>query len=501
MEHMSNVEAEQRLLGTVMKFNEVLGDIPFLKPDDFYEPTNGRLFAKMLSLFRAGRAFDDADLATELAGDPGFVALGGPAYLFECARTQGTKPGAQGHATTIRECAVRRELVKIGGEMAAAASAPSDRPVAEIASDFSKAIAEAASVPASASGGRFALVPFADLKFECVSRYAVKGVLPAEGLVVVWGAPKTGKSFWTFDLAMHVALGWEYRGRRVTQGTVVYGLFEGQSAAQARAKAWSKNHLDDDPEAIPLQFLLMQIDLIRDAPALVDCIRSATGRPSVVVLDTLNRSFVGSESSDEDMSAYVRAADTIRMAFKCCVIVVHHCGHEGNRPRGHSALMGALDVQIKVAKDPEGDITTAEVELAKDGPAGASFVSRLQVVDLGSDQDGDPITSCIAVAAEPGARAKPSAERKLTSPQKIVMTALGNELDHGQTFPAPLLPGVAPSTRAVMLQAVRERAFSGGLVAEDETPNAQRTRWSRAVADLVALGRIRKEGDYVWLII
>ena len=130
MEHMSNVEAEQRLLGTLMHSNDVLGGISYLKPDDFYEPTHVRIFDKMLSLFRAGRAFDDADLATELAGDPGLVALGGRTYLFNIANTQGTKPGAQGHATTIRECAARRQLVKLGGEMVAAASAPSDRPVA-----------------------------------------------------------------------------------------------------------------------------------------------------------------------------------------------------------------------------------------------------------------------------------------------------------------------------------------------------------------------------------
>ena len=45
--------------------------------------------------------------------------------------------------------------------------------------------------------------------------------MQSTGLAVVWGAPKCGKSFWTFDALMHVALGWEYRGRRVRQGTIV----------------------------------------------------------------------------------------------------------------------------------------------------------------------------------------------------------------------------------------------------------------------------------------
>jgi RecA-family ATPase len=76
----------------------------------------------------------------------------------------------------------------------------------------------------------------------------------------------------------------------------------------------------------------------------------------VVCIDTLNRSIAGSENDDETMSAYVRAADDIRAAFGCLVIIVHHCGHGGDRPRGHSSLMGALDVQISVKRDPAENI-------------------------------------------------------------------------------------------------------------------------------------------------
>jgi len=35
------------------------------------------------------------------------------------------------------------------------------------------------------------------------------------------------KEFWAFDLATLSALGWEYRGRRVIAGAVVYCAFEG----------------------------------------------------------------------------------------------------------------------------------------------------------------------------------------------------------------------------------------------------------------------------------
>ena len=76
-----------------------------------------------------------------------------------------------------------------------------------------------------AAGGlpiRFKLQPFADIGGEISSPYLVKGIIPREGLVVVWGAPKTGKSFWICDAPFHVALGWKYRGRHVKAGVVVF---------------------------------------------------------------------------------------------------------------------------------------------------------------------------------------------------------------------------------------------------------------------------------------
>src|SRR5262245_21971278 len=76
---------------------------------------------------------------------------------------------------------------------------------------------------------RINLIPFDDIKLGTEPRYLVKGIIPSTGLTVIWGPPKCGKSFWIYDLAMYVALGWTYRDRRVQQGPVVYCAFEGQT--------------------------------------------------------------------------------------------------------------------------------------------------------------------------------------------------------------------------------------------------------------------------------
>ena len=65
---------------------------------------------------------------------------------------------------------------------------------------------------------RVMLEAWNDTGMSRASNYLVKGILPRTGLAVVWGTPKCGKSFWTFDLVVHIALGREYRGRKVQQG-------------------------------------------------------------------------------------------------------------------------------------------------------------------------------------------------------------------------------------------------------------------------------------------
>jgi hypothetical protein len=234
--------------------------------------------------------------------------------------------------------------------------------------------------PRGASQSRFVLIRFADFTPLEGDDYCVKGFLPRTGLAVFWGPPKSGKSFFVFDLLMHVALGWDYRGHRVRQGPVVYVCLEGGRAFRKRREAFRQAKLkgDEDP---PFFFVVNPLSLAADRKALIEDIQRQLGHdvPAVVCIDTLNRSLEGSESSDKDMASYIKAADAIRDAFDCLIVIVHHCGHDGERPRGHSSLMGALEVQAAVSRDAEENVVT-ELELAKDGETGLVFVSRLEKI-------------------------------------------------------------------------------------------------------------------------
>ena len=342
-------------------------------------------------------------------------------------------------------------------------------------------------------GREMTILPFNKITLTRDRNYLIKGLVPREGLVVFWGPPKCGKSFLVFDMALHVALGWEYRDRRVTQGAVVYVACEGAAGFRTRVEAFRQRSLDKETD-VPFFLIPDNINLVADHYALVESVSTAVGGASVVavVLDTLNRSIQGSESNDADMSAYIRAADAIRSTFRCAVVIIHHCGLDGTRPRGHTSLSGAVDAQIAVKKDDAGTIA-ATVELMKDGPDGATWASRLEVVDLGVDDDGDAITSCVVVPTDNAA--KPTA--KLSANQRRAIDVLRNCIvDQGE-----IIKGRRdiPTVPSVLLDAWREDLKRAGVTDRDN-PDNERKQFRRHQDSLANKGIIQIWDERVWLV-
>lgn len=341
---------------------------------------------------------------------------------------------------------------------------------------------------------RFKPVRFKDVRLGTDPPYLVKGLIPREGLVVVWGPPKCGKSFWTFDLVMHPALGWTYRGRKVQRGTVVYIAAEGERGLAARAAAYRQSMLGDDADP-DFYLLTTRLDLIADVEQLIADVRAAIGQDqcAAVVIDTLNRTIAGSESRDEDMSAYVKAADRVREAFHAAVIIIHHCGINGERPRGHTSLTGACDAQIAVRRD-EQDRIIATVEHMKDGPEGDVIASRLVTVEVGADDDGDAITSCIIESADDEPIA--TAQRRLSPAQSRAMQMLGEAIGTAGEIP-PACAHIPTGARCVPETLWREYCYRGAISTGEG--DAKRMAFKRSAEALVAAGRVGKWAPWVWL--
>ena len=349
--------------------------------------------------------------------------------------------------------------------------------------------------PTAAPG--FVLVRSKDVRLDTSPNYLVHGIIPREGLILVWGPPKCGKSFWVFDLTMRIALGWEYRARRVEQSTVIYVACEGERGLAARNEAFWQSHLNRETDDPAFYLLTTRLNLPSQINQLVIDIASQIPANPVggIVLDTLNRSIGGSESNDEDMSAYVAAADVLRERFACAVIIVHHCGVDATRPRGHTSLTGAVDAQIAIKRDAANKIITL-IEWMKDGPEGDTFSSQLQRVDLGRDDNGLTISSCIVAPAE----AEPTSfvkKTKLSDGAKIALKQLNSAIaQHGE--PIPSASGVPNGKLGVQIDLWRRFAYQGGI-SDGDSEAAKRNAFTRGKERLLADEIVGIWGEWAWI--
>jgi hypothetical protein len=194
------------------------------------------------------------------------------------------------------------------------------------------------------------------------------------------------------------------------------------------------------------------------------------------------------------MSAYVSAADKLRERFHCLVIIIHHCGVDATRPRGHTSLTGAVDAQIAV-KRGAGNVIVATVEWMKDGPEGAVIASKLKVIEIGTDENGEIVTSCVVEDAEEPAASK-SANGRLSPKDKIALDTLKRAVAaHGK--PAPGHNHIPPSATVVDVDTWR-RFYLAGTSADDQSDDTRRKAWRDARDRLMAHQIISVCDEMVW---
>jgi hypothetical protein len=335
----------------------------------------------------------------------------------------------------------------------------------------------------------------------------LKGLMSAGTLVVVYGASGSGKSFFVGDLAMHIACNLSWRGRRVRQSLVAYIAAEAGNSIQKRF-APARDHLVGDAHEGPLPFAILTrgpnlLDAL-DVDALVSqlhVLAEQAGIPlGVVVFDTLSRSIPGGdENRTEDMTRVIETADCIRDTFGATTIVVHHTGKDLSKgARGNNSLTAAADLVLSVAEK------VATVEKVRDGVAGEQFAFRLEVIELGTDADGDPITTCLVHPLDAAPQAS-GRRQKLTHGAQVALDALRTAIsENGETLPATsVLPGGVRGVKADTWQDVycRTRPISPTLPKDEakRERNARRMAFRRAQDELQA-GRVAgTEAGFWWL--
>ena len=215
------------------------------------------------------------------------------------------------------------------------------------------------------------------------------------------------------------------------------------------------------------------------------------GAGAVVILDTLNRAAPDAdENASSDMGRILEAAKTLQRLTAGLVVVVHHTGKDATKGlRGHSSLFAALDAAVEVTRD--GDRREWKVAKAKDGQDGAAHSFRLEVVDLGEDEEGETATSCV-VAPDDAPQDLTRSRLPKGGNQKVVLDALGELLRKAAAFGRA---GAPPSRPCVETETAVE-AIAPRLTCE---PLRRKERTRQALTGLVASGVLTCREGWLWL--
>lgn len=109
----SDLNAERSLLGACLSGGTALDEaVEQLRPEDFYRPAHGELFAAMVAMRDTSREVDPITLADHLGNR--LIKLGGAPYLADLLGSVVVATNAGYHAEIIAGKAIRRRLLEAG---------------------------------------------------------------------------------------------------------------------------------------------------------------------------------------------------------------------------------------------------------------------------------------------------------------------------------------------------------------------------------------------------
>lgn len=345
--------------------------------------------------------------------------------------------------------------------------------------------------------------------------WLVKGVIEHGTLCMLYGEPAAGKSFVAIDLAVHVARGEPWLGRRTKRGGVVYVAGEGHKGYARRLQASALHHRFELGE-LPIYITKSAVPFgdHKAAADLIDEILTLCAlddfEPVLIIVDTLRRNFGdGDENSSQDVGRFITSLSALQQFCNSTVVCLHHTGHgNSERERGSSVLIGDFDARYLVSKAGDKPASLVAMKL-RDGslPPPADFA--IEQVALGyTDEDGEPITSAVprwltghAPTTFDGFDATPHKPLPGAREGGIALLALDECMRRQHVVAAPEDARAAGSPVVVVKTSVfREIAARRGID-RGETRSSLNNALTRAIRWLTLTDSARMTDDrhYVWL--
>lgn len=235
------------------------------------------------------------------------------------------------------------------------------------------------------------------------NRYIIKGWLDKGADATLFGDWNAGKTFVVLDMAASIALGKPWFGMRVRKSRVLYLGYEGHAGLKRRIKALSDKYPGLDAAPFAWWPMVAPLTTPEGKDELKRARRDYAGRfvqmPDLIIVDTLRKALGGSDSDADLVERLGAETRALMTASECTVLKVHHSGHANkDRARGDSGIVAGVDSEIMVEAGENGLPGVIKTTKERDVGKGEVYF-RLQVVELGRDDDGDAVTTCVVEPA------------------------------------------------------------------------------------------------------
>ncbi len=341
---------------------------------------------------------------------------------------------------------------------------------------------------------RYKLLSDDDLRKLPPLQWRIKKVLPQTGLAAIYGPSGSGKSFLVLDALQALAAGREWFGYKTKPCNVLYCALEGEGGIAGRVAAYRIRH---GATSQNIRYLVQPVSLLDEADIndLAQAIKANGQGAELVVLDTLNRAAPGADENDsKSMGQIIAAAKELQTLIGGLVLLVHHTGKDASKGlRGHSSLHAALDAAIEVRRD--GDSREWLIAKSKDGEDGEAHPFKLDMVELGIDEDGEPITSCVVHPVEVIADSIKKVMPPKSGNQRAVWDALGEIFRKTGNVKPEGAPDTLPQGRpCITLETAIDKTRTR-LVCN---PKRQTERAQAAIRGLIDRELLCHEGGFIW---
>lgn len=237
-----NLEAEQALLGSLMFDNAVFERLSDrLRGAHFYEPFHQRLYDAIEDHVRQGLLAEPTILMERFKQDPAFQEFGGLRYLADLVDRAPPAANAPDYARVVYDLSLRRDLIRIGGEIIKEAPQPETAAIDQIETaeqqlytlaetgkpssgfvSFSTALSGAVQMAAEAYQRDGKLAGLATNLDDLDQKLG--GLHPSD-LLILAGRPSMGKTALATNIAFNVARNYRWEptpeGRKTVSGGVV----------------------------------------------------------------------------------------------------------------------------------------------------------------------------------------------------------------------------------------------------------------------------------------